>query len=153
MRRAIPAVFVTVGGLALLANFHTAAGGKARSITAPTTSTTPAAGTGPPPSGTASQTTSGPATGTRQIDGPVVPTQFGDVQVRVIIRNGKITDAQPLQMPFDRQHSLELSQAAAPILHDEVLHAQSANIDLLSGATFTSSAYQQSLQAALDQSR
>lgn len=152
MRRAIPAVFATLGGLVLLANFHTAAGVKPRSITAPTTSTTPAAGTGPAP-GTTSQTTSGPATGTRQIDGPVVATQFGNVQVRVIIRNGKITDVQPLQMPFDRQHSLELSQAAAPILHDEVLQAQSAQIDLLSGATYTTSAYQQSLQAALDQRR
>jgi uncharacterized protein with FMN-binding domain len=153
MRRAIPAVFATVGGLVLLASFHTAAGVKPRSITAPTTSTTPAAGTGPAPSGTTSQTTSGPATGTRQVDGPVVATQFGDVQVRVILRNGKITDVQALQMPFDRQHSLEISQAAAPILHDEVLQAQSAQIDLLSGATYTSSAYQQSLQAALDQSR
>ncbi len=153
MRRAIPAVFVTLGGLVLLASFHTAAGGKPRSITAPTRSSTPAAGTGPAPSGTTVPTTSGAAIGSRQIDGPVVPTQFGDVQVRVIMRNGKIADVQALQMPFDRQHSLELSQAAAPILHDEVLQAQSAQIDLLSGATYTTSAYQQSLQAALDQSR
>jgi uncharacterized protein with FMN-binding domain len=153
MRRAIPTVFVTLGGLALLADFHTTGGAKPLTITAPTTSTTPAAGSGPPPSGTTSQTTSGPATGTHQIVGPVVATQFGDVQVRVTISNGKITDVQPLQMPFDRQHSQELSQSAAPILHDEVLQAQSAQIDLLSGATYTSSAYQQSLQAALDQSR
>jgi uncharacterized protein with FMN-binding domain len=153
MRRALPAVFATLGGLILLANFHTAAGGKPRSILAPTTSTTPAAGTGPAPTGTTSQTTSASATGTRQINGPVVPTQFGDVQVRVTVSNGKITNVTPLQMPFDRRHSQELSQAATPLLHDEVLQAQSAQIDLLSGATYTSSAYQQSLQAALDQLR
>jgi uncharacterized protein with FMN-binding domain len=153
MRRALPAVFATLGGLVLLANFHSASGVKPLTITAPTTSTTPAAGSGPPSSGTTSQTTSGAATGTHQIDGPVVATRFGDVQVRVTISNGKITDVSPLQMPFDRRHSQELSQAATPLLHDEVLHAQSAQIDLLSGATYTSSAYQQSLQAALDQSR
>lgn len=152
MRRALPAVFATLGGLVLLANFHTASGARPRNITAPTTSTTPAAGSGPPPSG-ATTLTSGAATGTRQIDGPVVSTQFGDVQVRVIIGNGRITDVQPLQMPSDRRHSQELSQAAAPLLHDEVLQAQSAQVDLISGATYTSGAYQQSLQAALDQSR
>jgi uncharacterized protein with FMN-binding domain len=153
MRRALAALFATLAGVVLLANFHTAAGGKLRTVTAPSTSTTPAAGAGPPSSATTSQTTSATAPGTRQIDGPVVATQFGDVQVRVTISNGKITDVQPLQMPFDRRHSQELSQAATPILHDEVLQAQSAQIDLLSGATFTSSAYQQSLQAALNQSR
>ena len=81
----------------------------------------------------------------------MISTQFGDVQVRVILGNGKITDVQPLQMPFDRRRSQEITQAAAPLLHDEVLQAQSAQIDLISGATYTSDAYQQSLQAALDQ--
>jgi uncharacterized protein with FMN-binding domain len=87
------------------------------------------------------------------VDGPVISTQYGDVQVRVILSGGKITDVQPLQMPFDRARSQEISQAAAPLLHDEVLQAQSAQIDLLSGATYTSDAYERSLQAALDQSR
>jgi uncharacterized protein with FMN-binding domain len=83
----------------------------------------------------------------------VIFTQYGDVQVRVIVNNGRITDVRPLQMPFDRQRSAEITQAAAPLLHDEVLQAQSAQIDLVSGATYTSDAYQQSLQAALDQNR
>lgn len=161
MRRALPALIATLGGLALLLNFHTAGTVGGRFVAAPTTSATPAAGSSPPPSGTTTPTTpttpttkpGAAATGARQIDGPVISTQFGDIQVRVIIGNGKITDVQPLQLPFDRRRSQEISQAAAPLLHDEVLQAQSAQIDLLSGATYTSDAYQRSLQAALDQSR
>jgi uncharacterized protein with FMN-binding domain len=154
MRRALPALIATLGGLALLLNFHTAAGVKLRTVAAPsTTSTTPAAGSGPPPSGTRAPTTATTGTGTgagaQQVDGPVIATQFGDVQVRVVLQNGRITDVQPLQMPFDRRHSQEITQAVTPLLHDEVLQAQSAQIDLLSGATYTSDAYQQSLQAAL----
>jgi uncharacterized protein with FMN-binding domain len=151
MRRALPALMATLGGLALLANFHTAAGLKPPTrAAAPTTTTTAPAGSGPPPSGASGPTTTA-AGGSRRIDGQIIPTQFGDVQVRVILANGKITDVQPLQMPFQHQRSLEISQQAAPLLHDEVLQAQSAQIDLLSGATYTSDAYQRSLQAALDQ--
>jgi uncharacterized protein with FMN-binding domain len=83
--------------------------------------------------------------------GQDVFTQFGDVQVKVTISGGRITDVQAVQLPFDRPRSAEISQFAAPQLHDEVLQAQSAQIDLLSGATYTSDAYAQSLQAALDQ--
>jgi len=153
MRRLLPALIATLGGLALLANFHTAAGVKRLTVAIPTTVTTPAAGSSPPPSGANPTTTSVASTrnGVRQIDGPVVQNPFGNVQVRVILTNGKITDVQPLQMPFDRQTSQEISQQAAPLLHDEVLQAQSAQINLLSGATYTSDAYQQSLQGALDQ--
>ncbi len=89
----------------------------------------------------------------RQFDGQVIPTQFGNVRVRVIVSNRKITDVQALQMPFDHQRSLEISQVVTPLLHDEVFQAQSAQIDSPSGATFTSDAYQQSLQAALAQVR
>ena len=125
MRRALPALLATAGGLALLANFHTAAGVKPRASAVPTTSTTtPPAGSSPPPSGTTAPTTS--TTGVRQLDGPVISTQFGDVQVRVTLSNRRITDVQPMQMPFDRRHSQEITQAVTPLLHDEVLQAQSA---------------------------
>lgn len=163
MRRAVPTVIATLGGLALLLNFHTAGSAGPRVGAIPTTATTPPAGSSPPPSGGTTPTTPttqltpttvrGGAGGARQLDGPVISTQFGDVQVRVILSNGKITDVQPLQMPFDRRRSQEISQAAAPLLHDEVLQAQSAQIDLISGATYSSDAYQRSLQAALDQNR
>jgi uncharacterized protein with FMN-binding domain len=152
MRRAVPALLATAGGLALLANFHTASGAAHRLTVAPATSpTTTSAGSGPPRLGTGTPTTSGTGAGSKQIDGPVEATQFGNVQVRVILNNGRITDSQALQMPFDHQRSLEISQQAAPLLHDEVLQAQNAQINLLSGATYTSDAYQQSLQAALSQ--
>jgi uncharacterized protein with FMN-binding domain len=155
MRRALPALLATIGGLALLANFHTAAPARASASAVPTTSTTPPAGGAPPPSGTSAPTTVAAAGGKRtgQFDGPAIPTQFGDVQVRVFLKDGRITDVQGIQMPFDHQTSAEISQQAQPLLHDEVLQAQSANIQLLSGATWTSDAYQRSLQAALDKLR
>lgn len=155
MRRALPALLATIGGLALLANFHTAAPLKAGASAVPTTATTPPSGGTPPPAGQSASTTV-PAVGgnrTGQFDGPAIPTQFGNVQVRVILKNGRITDVQGLQMPFDHQTSAQISQQAQPLLHDEVLQAQSAQINLLSGATYTSDAYQRSLQAALDKLR
>ena len=83
--------------------------------------------------------------------GQVVQTQFGDTQVQVTIIGGRITDVTAVQMPYDRQRSAQISQIVGPMLHDEVLQAQSAQIDLISGATYTSEAYAQSLQSALDQ--
>jgi uncharacterized protein with FMN-binding domain len=153
MRRAAPAVLATIGGLALLANFHTAAGVKRLAGAVPTTVATPASGSSPPPSGTGAPTTTATTSAAgaeRQLDGPPVQTQFGDVQVRAITANGRIIDVQVLQMPFDHRRSEEISQAVTPMLKDEVLTAQSAQIDLISGATYTSDAYQRSLQAALD---
>jgi uncharacterized protein with FMN-binding domain len=149
MRRALPVMVVTLAGLALLLNFHTAAGVRRGAGAVPTTVSTPASGSSPPPSGSQTTTSSAGGNRTGKVDGPAIATQFGDVQVRVILSNGKITDIQPLQMPFDHQRSLEITQAVAPMLHDEVLQAQSSQINLISGATYTSDAYQQSLQAAL----
>ena len=63
---------------------------------------------------------------------------------------GKVADVVALQLPTGRR-SGQISTYAAPILHEEALQAQSANIDTVSGATYTSDAYAQSLQAALDQ--
>ncbi len=105
-----------------------------------------------PPDGASPTTaaTQPPAGGTQQVDGDVVSTRFGDVQVRIVESGGKIVDVQPLQLPFDRSRSLEISQYVAPILDSEALQAQSAQIDTISGATYTSYAYQRSLQSALD---
>jgi uncharacterized protein with FMN-binding domain len=86
----------------------------------------------------------------RTIDGDPSDNQYGTVQVEVTLQGGRITGITELQMPQDRQHSAEISQAAAPILEQEVLQAQSAQIDIVSGATFTSQSYAQSLQSALD---
>jgi uncharacterized protein with FMN-binding domain len=69
----------------------------------------------------------------------------------VTFANGKITDIQPVQMPNFDFHSQQVSQYAAPRLRSEVLAAQSAQINSISGATYTSYGYAQSLQSALDQ--
>ena len=91
-----------------------------------------------------------PTSGNQQVDGDVIPTQFGDIQVRVVESGGKIVDVKALQLPSDRRRSREISQYSEPILHDEALQAQSAQIDTVSGATYTSEAYRESLQSALD---
>ncbi len=77
-------------------------------------------------------------------------TQFGDIQVEVDTSAGRITDVISLQLPNDRRRSAEISNYVEPILHDEAIRAQSAQIDIVSGATYTSEAYAESLQAALD---
>ena len=85
------------------------------------------------------------------VTGSVAQTRFGPVQVQVTIAGGKITDVTALQLPFDHPRSAQISQIAEPMLRSEALAAQSAQIDLISGATYTSDAYAQSLQSALDQ--
>ena len=173
--RPLAAITATVGGLALLFSFKTAsqktvvnsaAGNTSTSTTlatstsvsaAPATSAAPAMGA--PPSTTApskdSTSSSTPVTSTaagpsKTVKGSLVNTRFGDVQVELIMQGNKIVDVKSLILPTDRRRSAEISTAAEPILHDEVLQAQSAQIDLLSGATYTSDAYAQSVQGALD---
>ncbi len=104
------------------------------------------------PSPTASATPSSNGS-TRTITGPVVATPYGDVQLKVTLTGGRISDITPLQLPNDRQRSAYISSVAGPILRDEALQAQSAQIDLLSGATYTSEGYAQSIQAVLDRAR
>ena len=84
------------------------------------------------------------------IDGPVVDTRYGAVQVEIVVAGGQLKDVVALQLPTGR-HSGQISTAVAPILRQEALQAKSAAIDTVSGATYTSDAYAQSLQAALDQ--
>jgi uncharacterized protein with FMN-binding domain len=79
------------------------------------------------------------------------PNRFGDVVVRVVVTNGHITDVQSVQLPSDRARSAYISQVAGPMLRSEVLQAQSANIDIISGATYTSQSYAQSVESALQQ--
>jgi uncharacterized protein with FMN-binding domain len=100
----------------------------------------------------AKATTAPAATATRQqIDGAVVSTPYGDVQVRAILVGRKLTDVQALQLTDANGRSVEISAGAAPILRQEALAAQSAKVDTVSGATYTSEGYRTSLQAALDQ--
>jgi len=82
--------------------------------------------------------------------GSVVQTRFGSVQVQITVQAGKITDVTALQLTDAERKSVQISNRAAPILRDEVLQAQSADVQTISGATVTSDAYLNSLQAALD---
>jgi uncharacterized protein with FMN-binding domain len=91
------------------------------------------------------------ATFTGQLTGSTIQTPFGNVQVQVTLQNGKITDVQALQMPSDQRRDVQIAQYAAPVLRSEALAANSAQIDTISGATYTSEGYIQSLQSALDQ--
>lgn len=89
-----------------------------------------------------------PQSGT--VDGAVVGTQYGSVQVRVSFTGKKITNVHALKLTDSSGTSVSISAGAAPTLRHEALAAQSAKIDVVSGATYTSEAYQQSLQSALD---
>ena len=88
--------------------------------------------------------------GTYTADGSVISTPFGPVQVRLHAAGTRIVDVTILQVPNDRGRSTEINDYATPLLHREALQAQSADVDVVSGATYTSYAYAQSLQAALD---
>jgi len=136
-------------------------GGSANTGTTGTTGTNGSTGTsgGAGTTGTAGATSgagsngsggSNGSSGTRTVDGPVVDTRYGPVQVEITVAGGKITAATAIELPSGGR-SGAISQYAAPILSSEALAAQSAQIDLVSGATYTSDGYAQSLQSALDQ--
>jgi uncharacterized protein with FMN-binding domain len=82
--------------------------------------------------------------------GDPVDTQYGAAQVKVTIKDGKITAAQALELQGNDPKSFQISSSAEPILQQEVLTDQTAAVDAVSGATFTSASYEQSLQSALD---
>ena len=88
--------------------------------------------------------------GRRSITGPTSSTPFGPVQVRVTVSGSHITNIEALQTPSDASYSRQVAAYAVPILRQEALSAQSARIDAVSGATWTSQGYVDSLQGALD---
>ena len=165
-KRGVVAVAVTVVALVLLLSFKTPDQVPARNggvaIVEPGSAATPSAGTGGTSGSTslpAADATPAPTTSTGSgttslasatIDGPVVDTRYGAIQVEIVVSGGQLQDVVALQLPTGR-HSGQISNAAAPILREEALQAQSASIDTVSGATYTSDGYAQSLQAALDQ--
>jgi uncharacterized protein with FMN-binding domain len=100
-----------------------------------------AAGAVPSPSGT---NTSGTYVG------DVANAFYGNIQVQAVIQSGKIIDIQFLQYPSDRSRSVRINQAAMATLKSEAIQAQSANVDIVSGATDSSQAFIQSLQSALN---
>jgi uncharacterized protein with FMN-binding domain len=84
------------------------------------------------------------------VAGDLVQTQYGPVQVEITMRSGRITQARALARPSGDRQTDSINSYAIPQLIQETLAAQSARIDTVSGATFTSGGYRQSLQSALD---
>lgn len=163
-KRGAIALVTTALALVLLLSFKTpdpvtslgVATDGAAAISGPTASPTPTTGTsgamsdtGSAPSGTASPAPTAAAAATT-VTGSTVRTRYGDVAVQITVEGGQITDIQAVALPA-RGRSGEISNYVAPILASEALQAQSANIDIVSGATYTSVAYAESLQSALDQ--
>ncbi len=86
-------------------------------------------------------------------DGPVADAYYGPMQVQVIIKNGLISDMNFLQYPTHSGHTAEISASGLPILKQEAITAQSANVDIVSGATQTSDGFRESLNGALSLAR
>jgi uncharacterized protein with FMN-binding domain len=144
MTRIVTWLLGTVTAVTLLFGYHTSTSGPT-----PASETVVAAPAAPAaPQGTGSGTTS--TTGTT-ITGAVAQTRWGPVQVSITVADGKITAVDVPQYPDGNRKDEEINADALPTLKQETLSAQSADIDMVSGATVTSDGYVQSLQSALDQ--
>jgi uncharacterized protein with FMN-binding domain len=160
MRRALPAVVITLVGLGALATFKSTTPAATKAAAAHGTPVTAPPATAPPPTSgqaptsghaaTTTPTTGASATATKTYDGDPVDNPYGTVQVRVTVQGKRVTAVDALQLPSDRARSAYISEQAGPYLQQEALQAQSAQIDVVSGATYTSESYAQSLQSALD---
>lgn len=155
MKRALIATSITLAGVAAIAGYRVAPHSLGAVAAVPPTPTpsppsTPSPGA-PDATPTASPSPSPAAAVAGSFTGSDFPNRFGDVVVRVVVTNGHITDVQSVQLPSDRARSAYISQVAGPMLRSEVLQAQSANIDIISGATYTSQSYAQSVESALQQ--
>lgn len=111
----------------------------------PATTPTPSSGTGTGTGGTSS--------GTRTVTGPTVQTRYGPVQVQLTLDGSRIVAARAVQSPGGDPRSRQINASAVPALIKETVDAQSAHLDAVSGATYTSEGYMSSLQSALDQAR
>jgi uncharacterized protein with FMN-binding domain len=144
MRRAVPALVVTVVAVVLLAGFDTEPpvtlnpNSALRPVATPRAIERPTAT--PPP---------GSTTGT----GPVVATPFSVIQVRATLTNGRLTGVETIALSGDGPHTEALNARAEPILREEALRAGSADIDVVSGATSTSESWIESLRAAIREAR
>ena len=152
MRRAILAITGTIAGLVALLSFKSHAPSIPTSTAGGTSgvSSSPASEAGPgavvPTGNQASRVPSGETT----LTGQAAETSYGPVQVQLIVRHKKIIKVSILQQPDGTIHDIQIGQFAFPQLISETLSAQSARIDAVSGASYTSAGYIQSLQSALD---
>lgn len=143
MRRAIATLLVTAAVTVLLVNFK--AQPALTSGTSATTRTSLAA--------TKASGSSSAGGATRTVTGPSVSTAYGPVQVAVTVSGGRVRSVRAVTLPSGNPRSDEISSQAGPLLAQETVSAQSAAIDTVSGASYTSEGYRQSLQKALDGAR
>ena len=166
MRRVILAVTGTIAGLVALLSFKshvpsapvaaTAGGpGGTSSSSAPSSSSSSSSSSGGQtevvpgafPQGSIARNL--PA-GEAAVDGKVASTAYGPVQIQLIKKNGKIVKVAVLEQPANTLHDIQIGAFAFPKLISETLAAQNGKIDAVSGASYTSAGYVQSLQSALD---
>jgi uncharacterized protein with FMN-binding domain len=140
MRRALIVLTATAAGLAAVLSFD------AHEPALPTLSTT--AGAAAPPAGSTTPSTS--TSGAKTATGDAIDTRYGAAQVRVTVSGGKITAVEAIQLQGVDPKSVRISSSAEPLLRQSALTKQSASVDMVSGATYTSESYAASLQSALD---
>jgi uncharacterized protein with FMN-binding domain len=158
MRRITLWVLGTLSSLVLLLGYHTSLAGpmatsSPTSVRSGSFSASASAGTssGSTSSGSAeSGSTPSGSSGARTVTGSVAQTQWGPVEVELRVTSGKISKVDVLQYPNGNGRDEEINNHALPILTQETVDAQSADIDMVSGATVTSDGYVSSLQSALD---
>ena len=143
MRRIVLWLASTVTIVVLLLGYHTSTN-KTSSAAAPSSTSSPT-------STTSSAPTASPSTKIMAYQGSVAQTRWGPVQVQITVLGGKIIKVSILQQPNGNPRDAEINDQALPVLINETMSAQSAQIDMVSGATVTSEGYVQSLQAALDE--
>ena len=145
MRRTVIAFASTVSAVVLLFSYRTSTGSEV-----PTVAQTGVHASPTTPSASTPTTGSGTAT-TATITGSAVSTRFGPVQVQITVSGTTITAATAVEFPSSDNRSAKINARAVPVLQQESVSAQSAKIDAVSGASYTSAGYVQSLQSALDQ--
>ena len=136
MGRAPIVLAATVAGVAAVLGYH------------PHARPLPSAGAQAPSAGAPASVSGGTV---RQLTGSDEFNKYGDVQVQVTASGGRITRVAALRLPDGDGRSQQISSFAGPQLAQQALAAQNANIDGVSGATYTSESYRTSLQSALDQ--
>ncbi len=154
MRRGPAVVAAGAAGFAGVLALHAGAPapiqiGSGPPVAPSTTSTTT---TGPPSGSTVppNPTTTTPVGNTERSTGATEQYGYGELAVKITVRGGRITDVSVATLQTAEQYSQSLAQQVIPVLRNEVLSAQSAHINGISGATYTSEAYASSVQSALD---
>ena len=155
MKRIVLWCLSTLSVLVLLFGYHTSTSSTMASNPSSSYRSGIDPGTGTAGSGSAGGSTksggSSSAAKARTITGDAVGTQWGVVQVQIAVKGGRITQVAVPQRPSGNSTDDQINSYALPTLVQETLDRQSANIDMVSGATVTSTGYLQSLQSAIDQ--